>query len=92
MTHMYIKLCDICGKACEIDSGLHGGTISADIIVKEGKASKVAFREGFDVCITCLRTVGLLDILEKMKKMKDENESKPIEFKKLLEEKGAIYK
>ena len=84
MTHLYIKLCDLCRRPCEVDSGLHGGSISADIMVNKGKVSMVAFREEFDTCITCLQKLGLIEILEKMKKMKKENEQKKIDFKKLL--------
>lgn len=80
MTHLYIKLCDLCGKPCEVDGGLHGGNIHSDIMVKEGKASRVIHREEFDVCISCLNALGLLDILQKMTEMKRTNEQKKISF------------
>ena len=92
MVHMYIKLCDLCGRPNEVDSGMHGGTIHSDIMIKEKKISRVVFREEFDVCVTCLKKVGLLDILERMKKMKDKNKDKTISFKKLLEDKSMLYK
>lgn len=51
MTHLYIKLCDLCGRPCEIDSGMHGGHISTDIMVKKKKVSIAVFREEFDVAL-----------------------------------------
>ncbi len=92
MTHLYIKLCDLCGRPCEVDSGLHGGSISSDIMVSDKKISRVVFREDFDVCITCLKKLGLIDLLKRMKEMKDSNTNKKLEFKKLLEEKGVLHK
>jgi hypothetical protein len=91
MTHLYIKMCDLCGRPCEVDSGLHGGSISTDIIVKKKKVSIVAFREDFDVCITCLDKMGLLKILQKMKIMKEQNAHKKLKFKQMLEDKRILY-
>lgn len=92
MTHLYIKLCDLCGRPCEVDGGLHGGNIHTDIMVNKGKVSYKVFREEFDVCITCLKKTGMLNILQKFKKMKDVNEKKKISFKKLLEDKNILNK
>ena len=92
MTHLYIKLCDLCGRPCEIDSGMHGGHISTDIMVKKKKVSIAVFREEFDVCITCLDKIGLLKILEQMKSMKEQNAKKKINFKKMLVNKNILYK
>ena len=87
---MYIKLCDTCGKPCEVDSGIHGGTIHADIMVNKGTYSQSVFREEFDVCIECLKKLGFSDILQKMKIMKDKNSEKKISFKKLLLDKKVL--
>lgn len=84
MTHLYIKLCDLCGKPCEVDSGLHGGNIKTDIMINKGRVSYKVFAEEFDVCITCLENTGLLDMLERFKLIKEENSKKKISFKKLL--------
>ena len=58
MTHLYIKLCDLCGRPCEVDSGLHGGTIHADVMVDRGKVSYKEFSEEFDICLTCLNFIN----------------------------------
>lgn len=92
MTHMYIKICDNCGKPCEVDSGLHGGSISSDIIILKGKISKVVFREEFDLCIECITNTGLGDILQKIKLQKEANSEKKIGFKKLLQQKKILPK
>jgi len=96
MTHLYIKLCDLCGTPCEVDSGMHGGNIRAEIMVHKGKGQKQysikAFNEEFDFCVTCGQKVGILPILIKMKEMKDKNVDKAINFKKLLEDKKLLYK
>ena len=59
MTHLYIKLCDLCGKPAEMNSMEHAGSISADIFIKNFNI----FREEFDVCAKCLKETGLYDIL-----------------------------
>ena len=92
MTHLYIKLCDLCGRPCEVDGGLHGGSIHTDIMIDKGKFSHNVFREEFDVCITCLKTWGLWDTFAKMKVMKYDNAQKKIDFKKLLEHKKILRK
>jgi hypothetical protein len=91
MTHLYIKLCDLCGKPCEVDSGMHGGHISADVLIQKGKVSRVAFREEFDLCIECLHKTGLGEVLQKMKIMKESNVKKKFDFRKMLERKKILY-
>lgn len=74
MTHLYIKMCDLCGNPCEAGSQMHAGHISTDIIVQRGKKVSVSvFREEFDICISCLNKTGLYDILQKMKEQKHRN-------------------
>jgi hypothetical protein len=92
MTHLYIKLCDNCRRPCEVDGGLHGGTIQADILVKKGKVSHTVFREEFDLCITCIQNTGLADTLQKLKLVKDENKQKKLNFRKELELKKVLGK
>ncbi len=33
MTHVYIKVCDLCGKPSEMNSMYHAGRISADMMI-----------------------------------------------------------
>ena len=85
MTHLYIKLCDLCGKPAEAGSQMHAGHISTDIIVKtSNKISTSVFREEFDICVDCLNKTGLFKILKNMKQQKDNNEYTEKSTKKLI--------
>ena len=86
MTHLYIKICDLCKKPCEAGSQMHAGHISTDIMIQRGKISTSVFREEFDICISCLNTTGLYKILEKMKEQKEANTPTIKNTKKLLEQ------
>lgn len=75
MTHLYIKICDLCGNPAEVGSQMHAGHLSADIIIKTSKKiSTKIFRDEFDICINCLKSTGLFEILLKMKAQKDSNQ------------------
>ena len=87
MTHLYIKICDLCGKACEAGSQMHAGNIHTDIIVKTGKrVSTLIFREEFDICIDCLNNTGLYEILKKMQEQKYSNKNTENMTKRLVED------
>lgn len=90
MTHLYIKLCDNCGKPCIVDSGAHGGTIHTDILVQKGKISHVVFREEFDLCIGCIAATGLGKILQKLKEAKERNQQRKVTFKRLLQQRKVL--
>ena len=86
MTHVYVKICDLCGKPAEVNSMLHAGTISADVMID----NKSIYREEFDVCPNCLKKTGLADILLRMKEQKEANKDKAKEAEKLVK-KGQKY-
>lgn len=75
MTHLYIKICDLCGKPCEAGSQMH---------VSQNKVSTSVFREEFDICVLCLKNTGLFEILKSMKEQKLKNHSTEITAKKLI--------
>lgn len=80
MTHLYIKLCDLCGKPCEMNGMEHAGSITADVFIKNFNT----FRENFDVCNTCLKETGLDQILLKMKQQKEDNNNRSKNAQKVL--------
>ena len=85
MTHLYIKLCDLCGTPAEAGSQMHAGHISTDITVKtSNKISTSVFREEFDICVDCLNKTGLFEILKGMKEQKDKNKRTEKSTKKLI--------
>lgn len=86
MTHLYIKICDLCGKPCEAGSQMHAGHLATDIIVKTSKKiSTSIFREEFDICVDCLNKTGLYKILFKMREQKNENKNKGKKVKIFIE-------
>ena len=86
MTHLYIKICDLCRKACEAGSQMHAGHINTDIIIRTGKKiSTSVFREEFDICVDCLNTTGLYTILKKMQEQKYKNKGAEKDVKKIVE-------
>ena len=80
MTHVYVKICDLCGNPSEINSMMHAGTVSADVMINNFNI----YREEFDVCVNCLKDTGLADILLKMKEQKESNKDKAKKAEKLL--------
>ena len=85
MTHLYIKICDLCGKACESGSQMHAGHIQTDIIIRTGKkVSTSIFREEFDICVDCLNTTGLYNILKKMQEQKHKSKNTERNVKKIV--------
>ena len=80
MTHVYIKICDLCGNPSEMNSMMHAGTISADMMINNYKV----YREEFDICVNCLKNTGLGEILLKMKVQKEANKDKTKKAEKLL--------
>lgn len=77
MTHLYIKICDLYRNPAEINSQIHARNIRADIIVRTNKKySLKIFNEDFDICVPCLKTTGLYEILKKMKEQKYKNKGK----------------
>lgn len=86
MTHLYIKLCDLCGKPCEAGSQMHGGNITTNIFISKNKVSTSVFREEFDICVDCLNKTGLFKILKGMAEQKDKNKRTEESTKKLIEQ------
>lgn len=87
MTHLYIKICDLCGKPAEMGSQMHAGHISTDIMVRTSKkVSMSVLREEYDVCIDCLNKTGLYEILIKMQEMKKNNKGNVKTAQQLLEQ------
>ena len=85
MTHLYIKICDLCGKPCEAGSQNHAGHITTDIMIqKNNKFSMSVFREEFDICIGCLQKTGLYEILKNMKEQKYKNKDVEKSTKKII--------
>ena len=85
MTHLYVKICDLCGEACEAGSQNHAGHINTDIMVMtSNKVSTSIFREEFDICVSCLIKTGLYEILKKMQEMKKKNINKEKTIKELV--------
>lgn len=85
MTHLYIKICDLCGNPAEAGSQMHAGHLTTDIIVRTSKKfSTSIFREEFDICIDCLNKTGLYKILFKMREQKNRNKNKEKKVKKFV--------
>lgn len=84
MTHLYIKICDLCGKPCETGSQIHAGHLTSDILISKNKISTSVFREEFDICVDCLNKTGLFEILKGMKKQKDINKQTEKSTKKII--------
>ena len=83
MTHLYIKICDLCGNPAEVGSQGH---LTTDIIINTSKKiSTSVYREEFDICINCLKSTGLFEILLKMKVQKDSNKKVEPNIKKLIQ-------
>lgn len=80
MTHVYIKICDLCGNPTEMNSMMHAGTITADMMINNYNV----YREEFDICVNCLKSTGLSEILLKMKAQKEANKDKTKKAEKLL--------
>ena len=82
MTHLYIKICDLCGKPA--------GHLYTDINISKNKVSTSVFREEFDICVSCLKKTGLFEILKSMKEQKLKNHSTEITAKKLIAQAQGI--
>lgn len=84
MTHLYVKLCDYCGKPVEADSLMHGASFNVGFMRQAKEYSQKILRGEFDLCFECTTNLGLAQIVKKLMDKKKDNENNKLNFKKTV--------